>query len=78
MSITKLAKGYIEVHGPKCCVCKQRHSVIVKETDLKRYESGKDSVQKCFPYLSADGRETILTGISGDCYDRYYGKEEEE
>lgn len=77
MTTNTIAKGYVEVFGITCKVCKENHSVIVLEKDLKKFESSNLLVQQCFPYLSSDGREVLLSGISGDCYTKYFGKEED-
>lgn len=76
MDIDTIAKGYVEVFGKICPVCKTKHSVVVLEKDLEKYKSGKENVQRCFPYLSSDGREIILSGLTGECYTTYMGKEE--
>lgn len=42
----------------------------IRQADWKRYVSGV-AVQEAFPYLSADDREFILTGITNEEWGKY-------
>lgn len=60
----------------KCISCKQDQSVKVKEKDLKEYSNGAHA-QHAFPYLSADERELLISGICGSCFDKMFEDEDE-
>lgn len=51
-----------------CPFCGIKHSVEVDQRDWNKYKSGHYTVQECFPYLSPDQRELILTGICKECW----------
>lgn len=57
----------------QCPLCGRYHNVKVKEEDYKKYENGM-LIQNAFPYLSADEREMLMTGICGECFDKMFGK----
>jgi hypothetical protein len=57
----------------KCPFCSGVNSVEVKEQDYNAWKSGVYA-QTAFPYLSADQRELIMTGIC--CWDSALGDEE--
>ena len=58
-----------------CPVCKKRQSVMVNIKDYIRWERG-ELTQRCFPYLSAEEREIIISGVCPDCWENMFGKEE--
>jgi len=47
----------------------------VKEIDLHAYEDG-ELIQNCFPYLSIEQREIIISGMTQDIWDEMFGGEE--
>jgi hypothetical protein len=49
----------------------------VREQDLKAYENG-ELVQTCFPYLSSDQREFLISGMPQDEWDMMSAMEDEE
>ena len=51
-----------------CPICGKDWEVEVKSSDYMRYMSGA-YVQDAFPYLSANERELLISGICGECYD---------
>ena len=51
-----------------CPFCGETHFVQVKETDYWRYANGT-MVQDAFPYLSADEREMLISGICPECWE---------
>jgi len=51
-----------------CPFCKAEHYVMVADDDYAAYLDGM-SVQDAFPYLSANERELIMTGICPACWD---------
>jgi len=52
----------------KCPFCGQYHDVLVDEIDYIAYLSG-ELIQNAFPYLTADEREIIQTGICSKCWE---------
>lgn len=73
-----IPRGWTRVIAQKCRVCKEQHSVVVKNKDLKTFEKGKTNIQNCFPYLNADDREILLSGMAGPCYNKFFGYTDEE
>ena len=57
--------------GRECPFCGEYHKVIVSEADFWKYAEGT-SVQVAFPYLTADEREIIISGICKDCWDKIF------
>jgi hypothetical protein len=53
----------------KCRGCRQHFVVAVNETDYEDWRRGAKLAQQAFPYLSIGGRELLITGYCGDCYD---------
>ena len=45
------------------------------EVQLTRYNSGRFTLQDCFPNLSADEREFIKSGITADEWEETFGYE---
>ena len=50
-----------------CPFCNKIGQVTVEIEDWKKYKDGA-LIQNAFPYLSADDRELIMTGICNDCF----------
>jgi hypothetical protein len=50
----------------------------VTQEQLDRYASGGELIQHVFPNLSADQREFLMTGITGDEWDAHIKDDEEE
>ena len=55
-----------------CPWCGTRNKVFVKPSDYMRWELEGILVQAAFPYLSADERELIMTGICSPCWDKSF------
>jgi hypothetical protein len=45
----------------------------VTEEQLLRYQSGRFTIQDCFPNLSPDEREFIKSGITADEWEETFG-----
>ena len=60
-----------------CPMCGQYHEVGVNETDYWDWDDGMN-VQDAFPYLSANEREMLISGICPECWDRMFPPEEDE
>jgi len=56
----------------KCPFCKNDNSVQVRDGDIQRWENG-ELIQNAFPYLNADQREILKTGICDPCWNATFG-----
>ena len=55
-----------------CPICRGITIVEVEEADYQRYANGA-LVQDAFPYLLANEREAIISGICTDCWEKMFG-----
>jgi len=60
-----------------CPFCGRAHEVEVNEMDYLDWQDG-ELAQNAFPYLSADEREMLITGICPSCWTGMFGGEEDE
>ena len=60
-----------------CPFCGQTHEIDVNETDFVDWMDGV-LAQDAFPYLSADEREMLISGICPKCWDEMFGGGEDE
>ena len=60
----------------RCPMCGQFHYVEVKECDFYAWQAG-ELAQSAFPYLSADEREMLISGICPNCWNEVFGEPEE-
>ena len=60
-----------------CPFCGQMYGIAVNEDDFWDWQNGA-SVQDAFPYLFADDREMLISGICPTCWERTFGNSEEE
>lgn len=58
----------------ECVICGHEHFMWVEEADLLDWQNGKHA-QDAFPYLSANDREMIISGICSPCWDALFGGE---
>jgi hypothetical protein len=61
----------------QCPFCGKAHEVLVNEEDYLDWEDG-ELAQNAFPYLSADEREMLISGICPSCWRGMFGGEDEE
>lgn len=61
----------------KCPMCGKVTLVDVRSADYDAWQHGKH-VQDAFPYLPADEREMLITGICSECWDKMFGVVEED
>jgi len=61
----------------KCKICKKEFDLEVTASQLFQLKQGA-LVQNVFPYLNADERELIISGICGQCYDKLFENDENE
>ena len=60
-----------------CPFCGKTASVWVNEIDYLDWQDG-ELVQNAFPYLSADEREMLISGICPTCWDGMFGIPEDD
>ena len=60
-----------------CPFCHKTHTVQVRGKDYRAWQDG-ELAQNAFPYLSADEREMLISGICPTCWDGMFGEEEDE
>jgi len=60
-----------------CPFCGKAHEIEVNEMDYLDWQDG-ELAQNAFPYLSADEREMLVSGICPDCWNGMFGQEEDE
>lgn len=58
----------------RCDVCKNDFKITVEAEDYDSFLNNEASVQECFPYLSADERELMISGMCGACFDNLMKK----
>jgi hypothetical protein len=59
-----------------CSVCKAVNVFTLNEKAYKRWVNG-ESIQTCFPELSLNAREFLISGICGPCFDELFADTEE-
>jgi hypothetical protein len=59
----------------KCYICQVIEIVIAPEEDFIKWQEG-GYIQDIFPYLFAETREIMISGICGECYNKMFGEEE--
>lgn len=59
--------------GNFCPFCGEYHEVTVSKADYASWMGG-ELIQNAMPYLSADEREIIKTGICPSCWTSMFGE----
>lgn len=59
-----------------CPFCGHKNYILVFEDDYLAWEAGT-LAQIAFPYLTADEREALISGICPDCWDSLFAEEDE-
>lgn len=57
-----------------CSLCHSSHKFLINEKDLVRFHNG-EHIQDVMPYLTADERELMISGICGKCFDEVFSEE---
>ena len=60
----------------RCPFCGHANEVEVNEMDYLDWSDG-ELAQVAFPYLSADEREMLISGICPTCWDGMFGSEDD-
>lgn len=61
-----------------CPFCGHANEIAVNEEDYFDWAFDGALVQDAFPYLSADEREMLISGICPTCWEKSFGGEPEE
>jgi len=61
----------------ECIKCGDVHILLVNEEDLATWKAGA-LIQNAMPYLSADEREILISGICGRCFGAMFGDDYED
>ena len=61
----------------RCPFCGKGHEIEVNEMDYLDWQDGEHA-QNAFPYLSANEREMLISGICPNCWDKMFEQEEDE
>lgn len=60
-----------------CPICGHANEVEVNEIDYLDWQDGM-LAQDAFPYLNANEREMLISGICPSCWDNMFSPEDEE
>lgn len=71
MKVDKLKTSDEIVLTPECHICGEHQILKVKKSDYFRWNSG-ELIQNCFPYLTADQREVLISGFCGKCFENMF------
>ena len=61
----------------RCPFCGKGNFIEVNDADYDDWQDG-ELVQNAFPYLSADEREMLISGICPTCWEKTFGSFDEE
>ena len=61
----------------KCPICGETHIFEVTDEQYNKYIAGEEFIQNIFPEMSVIGREMLITGICGECWDKIFPRDEE-
>ena len=70
------APGMVNVYT-RCPTCKKQQMFLVNAHAFYAWKNGKLTVQDAFPDLSPNGREALITGFCGDCWDTMFASLED-
>ena len=71
--------GMARITTQRCMECGQGGTVLVQMSDyIKWMRKDAPLIQDCFPALSRELREQILTGTHPECWEKMFPPEEEE
>ena len=73
---TVSADGQSITFSGKCLFDGPEFSITTKLSDANRWLNG-ESIQNCFPELSADDREILMSGIGPEKWNKMFATEDE-
>ncbi len=74
---TVSADGQDVTFSGECLFDNHPFSITTKLSDANRWING-ESIQNCFPNLSADDREILLSGISPNHWNEMFGGSDDD
>ena len=77
VSRTVSADGQDVTFSGECFFDNHPFSITTKLSDANRWIDG-ESIQNCFPYLSADDRQILLSGISPNHWNEMFGGSDDD
>lgn len=54
-----------------CFSCREPQMIEVFQKDLEAWQKGK-TIQQAIPYVSADKRELLISGVCGKCFNEMF------
>lgn len=67
----------IEIEA-SCAHCNLTYKFPVYQSDMEKYLTGKYNIQDCFPYISPEYRELMISNVCNKCWIEIFGNYEEE
>lgn len=64
-------EGVVRTLFRTCQGCKESKQIEVNDKDVNAWENGAH-IQTVMPYLSADDRELLISGVCGTCFDKLF------
>lgn len=61
-----------------CPICGKYSTVVVRKKDYIAWNRGILLAQEAFPYLPAEDRKKLISGICPDCWDKMFAAEAPE
>jgi hypothetical protein len=65
------------LHSHQCLHCHKVFGLAYDDQDYQRWKGG-ELIQRAMPYLTADQRELLISGVCGECFDKMFTPEEDE
>ena len=63
--------------GTRCPICGKEANITVAMADFVAWQGGKNA-QDAFPYLSAEERESLISGICPQCWENMFSESNED
>lgn len=60
-----------------CTICGRSRVIYVMKDDYLKWANRQALIQDAMPYLSAEEREMLLSGICPDCWDNLFKEDED-
>ena len=61
----------------QCPMCGRKHDIVVDAEAYTNWRTGKGLIQECFPDMSAEEREMLITGTCPECWNDMFSDEDE-
>ena len=60
-----------------CRMCGKTVNLVIEQEDFKKFKNREGAVQDIFPYLNADEREMLISGICSNCWEKLFNNHKE-